>query len=483
MKRILYSLAVSGCLLTQSAFAAQPADGTADIQDNVPAVNAAEVPPAAPDRKPGPLKKEFENHFSLYGFIRNYFAFDSRESASGTGNLFYYLPFDQNLNELGEDLNAQPSFRFLSITSRVGLDVNGYRVGKTDISAKVETDFYAGLSGSTGTATLRLRQAYMKLGWRDLPMCGGNTAAVTLLMGQAWHPMAADQPDVISLAVGAPFNPFNRSPQVTMDANLGKHFTLTGAFVYQMQYVSAGPEGSSANYMKYGILPEFYAGITYRAGGFMAKAGASVLSIKPRTTGTAMNEGQEVERKVSDRLNAVSPFVYLQYKQKAFTLKAKTVYGSAADYLNLVSGYGISYMDPEDGHYNYTASHTSSSWISASYGKKFQGMLMLGYITNLGTGRDMVDTGSDSYYFFSKDGGNFRNLAQAFRVVPAFTYNIGKFTLGLEYEVTSAQYGSHLNADGTVMKDGESITALNGVQASRHWITNHRIQFMTKFTF
>ena len=28
---------------------------------------------------------------------------------------------------------------------------------------EVETDFYAGLSGSTGTATLRLRQAYMKL--------------------------------------------------------------------------------------------------------------------------------------------------------------------------------------------------------------------------------------------------------------------------------------------------------------------------------
>ena len=194
MKRFLYPLAVMTFAVPLTLNAAEASEG-----------------------KGIAVKEELRNHFSLYGFIRNYFTFDSRESASGTGNLFYYLPFERNLNELGEDLNEQPSFRFLAITSRVGLDVNGYRVGKTDISAKVETDFYAGLSGSTGTATLRLRQAYMKLGWKDLPM-GRNTASVSLLMGQAWHPLAADQPDVISLATGAPFNAFNRSPQVTMDA-------------------------------------------------------------------------------------------------------------------------------------------------------------------------------------------------------------------------------------------------------------------------
>ena len=43
------------------------------------------------------VKQELKNHFSLYGFIRNYFTFDSRESASGTGNLFYYLPFEREL--------------------------------------------------------------------------------------------------------------------------------------------------------------------------------------------------------------------------------------------------------------------------------------------------------------------------------------------------------------------------------------------------
>ena len=54
------------------------------------AAGAEETP--APEKTPEKetrVKEELKNHFSLYGFIRNYFAFDSRESASGTGNLFY----------------------------------------------------------------------------------------------------------------------------------------------------------------------------------------------------------------------------------------------------------------------------------------------------------------------------------------------------------------------------------------------------------
>lgn len=452
----------------------------------IPLVLLALMMPAAMDaatpseKKTSAVKEELRNHFSLYGFIRNYFTFDSRESASGTGNLFYYLPFDRDLNELGEDLNAQPSFRFLAITSRVGLDVNGYRIGKTDISAKVETDFYAGLSGSTGTATLRLRQAYMKLGWKDLPMCGSSTASVSLLMGQAWHPVAADQPDVISLAVGAPFNAFNRSPQVTMDASLGKHFTITGSLIYQMQYTSGGPEGSSADYMKYGILPEVYAGLTYKTGGFLVKGGASLLSIKPRYKGEYNAGGTNVETRVSDRMTTLSPFLYLQYKYKTLTVKAKTIYGGAADYMNQVSGYGIISTDHPDGHYEYAATHTSSSWVSVSFGKKLQGMFMAGYIHNLGASEDFIDTDT-GYYFFTKDGQNYKNMAQAFRLVPTIVYNIGKFSLGLEYEVTSAQFGDHLASDGSVLAAGTRLQ--DGSSASRYWLTNHRIQLMTKFTF
>ena len=69
---------------------------------------------AEPEAKSeAPVKEHLQNHFKFYGFIRNYFTFDTRESVSGTGNLFYYLPKDESLNSKGEDLNAQSSFRSL----------------------------------------------------------------------------------------------------------------------------------------------------------------------------------------------------------------------------------------------------------------------------------------------------------------------------------------------------------------------------------
>ena len=208
------------------------------------------------------VKMHLKQHFKLYGFIRNYFTYDSRESISGTGDLYNYQPKDVNLNAYGDDLNAQSTFRFLALTTRVGLDIKDYVWRGTEFGGKIEADFYAGLSkvsGQThtlsGTAQLRLRQAYMTLAWDSLPM-GKDVARVQLTVGQTWHPMAADLCDAIALNSGAPFGPFNRSPQVKMDARLGKYVTLTAAGLWQMQYNSTGPEGQSAEYIAYAKTPE-----------------------------------------------------------------------------------------------------------------------------------------------------------------------------------------------------------------------------------
>lgn len=96
--------------------------------------------------------------------------------------------------------------------------------------AKIETDFYNGLSGVSGTAVLRLRQAYVTVGRNDW----------LVTAGQAWHPMAADMPDVFSLNTGAPFGPFSRTPQVKLDYRLNDAFSLTGSAIWQMQYNSTG---------------------------------------------------------------------------------------------------------------------------------------------------------------------------------------------------------------------------------------------------
>ena len=461
---------------------------------------------------------QLKAHFKPYGFIRNYFAYDSRECVSGTGELYNFLPKDNNFVE-GVDLNRQASFKFLSLTSRLGLDVVGYQVGKTHFGAKVEADFYTGLSGSSkvsGTANCRLRQAYLTLGWEDLPMSGNQTAQVELKVGQAWHPMAVDMPDIFSLSSGAPFGPFSRTPQFTMDASLGKHWIISASAIWQMQYTSTGPAGASADYIKYSCTPEMYAGISYRTGGFLARLGLDMLSIKPRIHGNrtvteTTSEGTETRNitvKVKDRLTTLSPFIYLQYKKGLFAIKAKSIFSQAGEHMNLMSGYGVSNIN-EDGSWDYTPLHTSSSWISLSYGKKVKGVLFAGYVQNLGTFKPLADLTQQypgqtwmkgdevisvedaknySTVFFSKSG--FANINSMVRVTPTIMYNIGKFTLGLEYEMTAVNYGEDIT-DIKYSANGSDYTSItrcvsskNGLSKSGlHWVCNHRVQLMMKFSF
>jgi len=445
------------------------------------------------------VKSHLKQHFKPYGFIRNYFVFDSRESISGTGDLYNYQPKDEAWNQTEaeaaasglprEDLNARSTFRFLSLTTRVGLDIVGYKWRNTEFGGKIEADFYAGLSTKvshpvSGVAQFRLRQAYMTLGWDSLRMNDKDYARVDLLLGQAWHPMAADFSDVISLASGAPFGPFNRSPQVKMDARLGKYFTLTGSLLWQMQYCSVGPSptGAStqaADFIMYSKTPEAYLGLSVHTNGFLLRAGADVLSIKPRQIGTVNVGGNTISVSVKDRITTASPFLYVQYKKDEFSIKAKTIFSEAGEHMNLNSGYGVKAKNP-DGSWEYTPLRASSSWLSIVYGgkigaqedkhpQKLQGILFAGYIENLGTKEALYDGNNDG----RPDDlytPRVNNMNRMWRLSPALLYTVGKFQLGLEYEITSVQYGKNLGTDGLAKDD-------------LHWVTNHRVQLMTKYNF
>ena len=426
-------------------------------------------------------KAEPKNHFKLYGFIRNYFIFDSRESVSGTGDLFYYLPKDVSMNEAGtEDLNATSSFRFLALTSRLGVDVSGYSVGNVHFGAKIEGDFYSGLSNSSnanasayfpsntkisGTAAARLRQAFATVTWKELGKEKQNSVA--LKMGQAWHPMAADMPHLFSLEVGAPFGPFSRTPLVQMDANLGSNWVLSAAAIWQMQYQSSGPIGASAMYMKYGKTPEMYAALAYKTKGFLVRAGVDYLSIKPRVYGTVGDRTV----KVSDRKNSVLGYVYTQYSYKNFAVKAKTTFGQGGEHMNLMSGYAKIGENP-DGSWEYASLRNSSSWLSLSYGKKWQGVLFLGYLKNLGLAEELPTYISKSDVYFC--GNGFSNINQMYRINPQVIYNIGKMNVGLEYQWTSVEYGEYY--EGKLDKHGLADKNL-------HWVGNNRVNLMVKYNF
>ena len=439
-------------------------------------------------------KSHLKQHFKPYGFIRNYFTYDSRESISGTGDMYNYQPKDESWNQTPEeaavsgverqDLNAQSTFRFLALTTRIGLNIVGYKWGNTEFSGKIEADFFAGLTGNVhkvgGVAQLRLRQACVTLGWDSLKM-GKDYARVDLTLGQTWHPMAADLCDVIALNSGAPFGPFNRSPMVKMDARLGKYITLTAAGLWQTQYLSTGPLGQTGEYMLYGKTPEAYLGLSVHDKGWIARVGMDVVSISPRQQGTVTGQdGSAVKVKVNDRITTVSPFAYLQYKKGEFSFKAKTIFAQAGEHMNMDGGYGVSKVN-EDGSWNYTPIRTSASWISLVYGgkvgsqedkhpQKLQGILFAGYIKSFGTKKALYDADGDGVadqIYTARPN----NMNQMYRLSPTLLYTVGKFQLGLEYEITSVQYGKGVNAsNGLADKD-------------LHWVTNHRVQLMTKYNF
>lgn len=416
-----------------------------------------------------------EGSVAVHGFIRNYYAFDTRETVAGTEDFFLYLPKDRNLNADGEDLNAIPSFRFAAITSRLWVEAAGYQFGGLNVGARVEADFYAGLTGNTGTAQLRLRQAFVTFGKESW----------SIKAGQAWHPLAADLADVISLNSGMPCGPFSRTPQVTLDWNISKNWGITASALWQMQYCSTGPSGKSANYMKYGCTPEFYAGVNLKAGGALLRLGVDILSLKPR------NFDSTGKHRVKDRITTMSPFFYAQYKTGLFSAKFKTVFAQAGDHINLNGGYGVSAIN-EDGSWAYTPTRNLSSWLSLVYGKKLQVTLFGGYVRNFGTIEPLLEYEDNPGYAKSSDlyfsGNSFSNMNRLWRATPGIVYNIGKLAFGLECELTGAQFGDYnvykyTDTDGKEQKVN-CIPAENGLCTDNlHWVTNCRVLGMIKFTF
>ena len=400
--------------------------------------------------------QESKPSIEVHGFIRNYYAFDTRKMIGLTEDFFTYVPYDEQPAANGDDVNAYANFRLAALTSRLWVEVKGYEVNGWKVGARVEGDFYNGLGSDkvTGTANFRLRQAFMTMGKNDW----------TIKAGQSWHPMAADMPDVFSLNTGAPFGPFSRTPLTQVDYNLGGGLSLTAAAIWQMQYTSNGPEGKSANYIKYGCTPELYAGLNYKENGVILRAGLNVLSIKPVLYDAAGFR--------TDRITTVTPFFYAQYAKDLFSVKFKTVYAEAGDHLNLNGGYGISEV-LADGNCNYTPTRNSSSWLSLVYGKKVQGILFAGYVKNFGTKEALAGAaGVPAGFWFS--GNSFENMNQMYRLTPTAIYNLGKVAFGLEYELTSVQYGDKskgMNLDKGLYDQG------------LHWVTNHRVQGMIKYTF
>ena len=423
-------------------------------------------------------QEETPAKFKLYGFIRNFTVLDTREVSAGTHDLYFYMPKDEVINaNTGVDLNDGLNWKSVSLTTRLGLDMSGYQFGNMYASGKVEADFYSlnGTSSASTIAQFRLRQAYVALKW--LP---AEDQTLVLNIGQTWHPMGADLPHTVNLESGAPFGPFNRSPQVMAHWTKGK-FTVTGGLLYLSQYLpmDAQANAKSVNPYKYG-LPESYLGVAYKDGPILAKVGANLLATKPYRTDVITLQGTV---KAHGLMVAPSVFGFVQYTNGMFQMRAKSTLAQSSEHLNLLSGYGVADIsdEPDGRHFEYTPMRDWTSFVSAQYGKKVQFMCMLGYMRQLGTTKDLI---LPSMLWLNTAASN--KIQSAFRATPTIAWNWGKLTVSLEYNFTAAEFGNQELVTDINGKHYEYVSRNNrGLYdaGNTHWIANHRIINMVKFNF
>ena len=404
----------------------------------------------------GGAKAQEKPSVKLYGFIRNYACFDTRESMTSNSEQFYYMPKDEKLDANGEDINEQPNMMLLSITTRLGLNITGLEFLGAKTSAKIESDF-AGFG--TSNTVLRIRQAYAKMEWEKN----------SILAGQAWHPMMGDMmPDVFSLETGAPFTPFSRTPQVRYDYK-NKGFTLTATALYQYQYTSYGPDGASFNYARNAIVPELYFQAMYKNGGFMIGAGVDLLTLKPRQSYT-MESTDENGATVTatykckeDPVVSISPTIFASYKKGNWGIKGRFTYAQNAAHLSMISGYGVTAVN-ENGEQEYGSINSAGGWVDVTYKKTLKkGFLTFccfaGYTKNLGC----KDEFTGPIYMRGE-----KNMDNMWRVSPSVLYTHNAMQIGIEYNPTTVAYGT---------PDSQYK------MSDTHNVTNHRICAMLKYNF
>ena len=387
-------------------------------------------------------KKNFT--YKFYGFVRGDLFYNTRANMAPVDGNFYLYPLDKKPDANGKDLNANPNGSFYTFTSRLGLDVTGPNIGTARSSAKVETDF-GGFSAST--TMLRIRQAYVALDWDKS----------NLTIGQTWHPLfGAVCPDILNLSTGAPFQPFNREPQIRYQYKAGK-VKMTASALWQLQYLSSGPNGMSEEYIKNSCVPEFYVGADFADGkGLLVGAGVHLISLKPRT----QSVWNEQTYKVNERMTTFSYEAHLKYTGRNFSFAAKSLMASCLDHTALIGGYGISSIDPETGEQDYTPFRHSTSWVNFTYGTKWKGHFFAGYTKNLGTTKALVNT---TKYGMGLD------IDQLLSANFAFSYNLPHWQIGLEYCPTTAWYGK------TNLENGKVIDT--------HSVMNHRILGLVMYYF
>ena len=388
-----------------------------------------------------PLSANAQKNVSIdwYGFVAAQSFVNSRGCASGADDFLNLYPIDKSMDPTNTfDVNDYSYGSWFGTMARLGFTLKGPEVFGAASRAKAEIEF----SGHKAPGSVLYRHAFIALDWDKS----------TLTLGQTWHPMNDLFPSTVGIALGAPFNALNRSPQLRYEYFPGseKKTKLTAAAIFQAANASTGASGSSYQYNRLSKVPMVYAGADFTLGGLKIGGGLEYHLIAP---GAQKTDGKVLY------MGGLSGMVQAQYAKDKLSVKAKTLIGQDMSHLGICTGYG---KVDKTGDVQFAPLTASSTWAQVQYGGALKLGLMGGYMKNLGTGKDLDIANGN---VFVNGGGRIDNM---WRVSPNAQYTVGNMNLGIEYELTTVAYGD---------------LQPNGKVNNTHNVSNHRLLLSVMYAF
>lgn len=363
------------------------------------------------------------------GFFRADYWYDSHQIVDAVDGLFLLYPKRSEIDAKGKDIQAAPDINFLAMGTRLRTKILMPDLFKAKSMIMIEGDF----TGMSTIVNLRIRQAYTKLQWEKS----------SLLFGLTWHPMFASDvyPSVASLNTGAPFQSFNRSPQLTFQKKLWKGTTISLSAVHQSDSRSLGPISSpndaSTTYLRNSLLPNLNANLQLIMGAFTIGGSIDYKSLRPRLFTTSLST-PGLKYSTSERINSYSGMLYIKFQRTKLIVKTKGMLGQNLTEHLLPGGYAVSSLDSISGKETYTPTNHLFLFANITYGKEFQVGLFLGYAKNFGTNNNFI---KDRYFSRAMD------IDYIYRCSPSISYAIDRFQISTELEYTAAAFGDINNLD------------------------------------
>ena len=357
------------------------------------------------------------------GFIMNNVFYDTREMFDALDGQAILFPLPPDPDRNGHDLNDMPNISLLSFASRLRTNISGPDAFGAETTGYLEFDFTA----RSNSASLRFRQAWVKFKW-------GNT---DLLVGRTWNPFISTDvlPEVTGMSVGAPFQPFNRSDQLTLTQRIGNLSIILSA-LYQNDYVNNGPLGRTPAYQNNTLLPNLHAQLKYKTEHTILGVGADYKRLKPLIFTISPLTGDRFKNNAT--LGCPALLTYAQIKKNMFTIGAKSILGYNVSENLMTGAFAIKSVDQTTGNEEYSPYKHWFIWSHISYGRKLKAHLFTGYLKNLEALDPLIPPSAN---LTTTVFGLGEKISEMYRIAPSLSLTSGKVMIACELERNVAGYG------------------------------------------